>query len=571
MFGERYFATRQRLTDVVVGVRKLGEKTGADISSLADEGDFLKGLRSPFLFVVCGEVNAGKSTLLNGLFGEELCKVNVLPETEKVHWYRWGKVAKSVNSTPTLEERYRPIDFLQDFNIVDTPGTNSVVPGHQPITERFLPVADLLLFVFPVSNPWGAATWQFISRLPEDQLQNVAFVLQQADLRSEEDIAVILEHMRTLAEQKTGARPQVFPVSGKIAMEAKKARPFSDNLWRKSGYPALEGFISKRVSGNPQRRRVLQEVRDSTQAALRRIEEKIEARTATLDQDQRFLRELENEVDVRREGQAKVFSERLTGMGEVFLKQGQQSTEILASHMSIPQSMTSLFKQENLPTTIEKGLIEAVKESIQETASNDGVELVSSCRNHWETVEPRIKANLAVSAPDFDKDTESLSGTRERFVRRLGRSSKQAVANLKLRGTLDLQMESRRAILRRYMVAVLCALITAGVMGGLNLHPWPWVAVTVALLLLGAAGVYANKSRNALCQDFIERIEDLRQPFADSLADDYKDGVREFYVEYGGLFEIVRRRIADQKLLLKPQLERWNELFLELKAIEQEI
>ena len=121
------------------------------------------------------------------------------------------------------------------------------------------------------------------------------------------------------------------------------------------------------------------------------------------------------------------------------------------------------------------------------------------------------------------------------------------------------------------MVAVLCALITAGVMGGLALHPWPWIAVIVALLLLGAAGVYANKSRNALCQDFIERIEDLRQPFADSLADDYKDGVREFYVEYGGLFEIVRRRIADQKLLLKPQLERWNELFLELKAIEQEI
>jgi hypothetical protein len=42
-------------------------------------------------------------------------------------------------------------------------------------------------------------------------------------------------------------------------------------------------------------------------------------------------------------------------------------------------------------------------------------------------------------------------------------------------------------------------------------------------------------------------------------------------VEYGGLFEIVRRRIADQKLLLKPRLERWNHLFLELKAIEQEI
>lgn len=571
MFGERYFATRQRLTDVVKGVRELGEKTGAEVSGLSDEGDFLQGLRSPFLFVVCGEVNAGKSTLVNGLFGENICKVNVLPETEKVHWYRWGSEAKTIDTTPTLEERYRPIDFLQDFNIVDTPGTNSIVRGHQPITERFLPVADLLLFVFPVSNPWGAATWQFVSRLPPEQLENVAFILQQADLRSDEDLAVILEHMRTLAEQKTGTRPEIFPVSGKMAMEAKRAQPFSSNLWRKSGYPALESFISKRVSGNPERRRVLQDVRDSTQVALRQIEEKIDKRTATLDSDQRFLRELENEVDVRREAQATLLSERLTGLGEVFLKQGNQASHILASRMSILQSFISLFQQETLPTQIEKGLSEAVKEAVEETASKDGGELVQNCRTHWETVEPRIKENLQVRTPDFDRETESLSGTSERFVRRLGRSAKQAVAHLKLRGGLDMQMESRRGVLRRYMVGVLCSLITAGVLGGLGLHPWPWIGVTVALLLLAVAGIYATKSRDVVCQDFTERVEDLRHSFADSLADDYKEGVREFYVEYGGLFEIVRRRIADQKLLLKPQLERWNDLFLELKAIEQEI
>jgi len=28
MFGERYFATRQRLTDVVIGVRELGNEVG---------------------------------------------------------------------------------------------------------------------------------------------------------------------------------------------------------------------------------------------------------------------------------------------------------------------------------------------------------------------------------------------------------------------------------------------------------------------------------------------------------------------------------------------------------------
>ena len=571
MFGERYFATRQRLTDVVVGVRQLGEECGTDVSALADDGDFFKGLNSPFLFVVCGEVNAGKSTLLNGLFGKDICKTNVLPETAKVHWYRYGKVPKTVEATPSLEERYLPIDFLQNFNIVDTPGTNSVAKGHQSITERFLPVADLLLFVFPVSNPWGAATWQFISRLAEEQLQNTAFILQQADLREPADIEVILEHMRTLAEQKTGFRPVVYPVSGKLAMEAKETQPFSSHIWRKSGYPPLEAFISRRVAGNPDRRKVLQEVRESTQLVLRRIEELIETRTSTLDHDQRFLHELESEVDVRREGQAHQLSGRLAGLGEVFYKQGIAAKDTLAARMSIPQSFVSLFQQELIPTQIERGLTEAVKEAVEEQAGQDGVELVKSCRGHWETVVPRIQENLAVSAPDFDQETESLSGTRERFVRRLGRSAKQGVAHLKIRGTLEFQMEGRRAVLRRYMVGILFLVSIAGILGGLGLHPWPWVAIGGSCILLLIAGVYAVKTRDSLCRDFAERMEDLRQPFSESLTDDYKDGVREFYVEYGGLFEIVRRRIADQKLLLQPRLERWNHLFLELKAIEQEI
>ncbi|MGJ8697292.1 MAG: dynamin family protein [Verrucomicrobiaceae bacterium] len=571
MFGERYFATRQRLTDVVVGVRTLGEECDADVSALADEGEYLKGLRSPFLFVVSGEVNAGKSTLLNGLFGEDLCKTNVLPETEKVHWYRWGKVEKDIDVTETLQERYRPIEFLQDFNIVDTPGTNSVVKGHQAITERFLPVADLILFVFPISNPWGAATWDFILKLGKDHLDNVAFVLQQVDLREKKDVDLIIEHVRSLAEKKIGASPEVFPVSGKLAVEAKNSQPFSDRQLRESGYSALEAFISKRVAESPERRGVLRDVRDSTQVALRRIEEKIEEKTLSLDRDQSFLRELESEVDARRENQAAAFTEKFSGLTEVFMNEAKESVDLLSKNVTIMKSFSSLFKMERLPSEIELALTEAVKSAVEDRADFDGRELVDNCRAHWKTVVPRIKERLDVPIPDFEKETESMSGTRERFVRRLGRASKQAVANLKLRGNLDLQMEARRSVLRRYLAGALSLVMTAGILGGLGFHPWPFVALGLALLTVAIAGVYAERSKKELCRNFSERVANCRQPFADALSNDYKDGVREFYLEYGLLFESVRRHIAEHKLSLKPRLERWNDLFLELKGIEQEI
>lgn len=571
MFGERYFATRKRLTDVVLGVNHLGWECGAEVPAIAPSRGFLKSLEKPFLAIVCGEVNSGKSALINGLFGEELCEVNALPHTKKILWYQYADESQAVETGPMLEERHLPQSFLKDFQVIDTPGSNSTLADHLPVIEHFLPVADLLFFVFPVSNPWGAATWQLVARLPEAQLPNAAFILQQCDLKEESDLEVILGHMRTLAEQKTGQTPPIFPVSAKWAIEAKAAGPSANRLLRKSGFPALESFISSRVNQNPVRRRDLKRIQEATEAALHTIEDRIEERTDTLDSDQRFLAELENEVDVRREGQAKALAERLTDLGEVFMGQGQGATYNLSRRTSILQSFISLFQQEKLPAEIEKNLTEAVKEAVEEQAGKDGVELVQNCRNHWETVEPRIRENLAVSPPDFDEETESLAGTRERFVRRLGRSAKHAVAHLKIRSTLELQMEIRRMALRRYMIAFLTLLTLAGVLGGLGLHPWPWVAVSASFLLLGIAAFHSKRSRKSLCKDFMERIEDLRQPFADSLSDDYKDGVREFYLEYGGLFEIVRRRIADQKLLLKPQMERWNNLFLELKAIEQEL
>lgn len=571
MFGERYFATRERLAEVVLGVGQLGRECGEEILDTATDGTFLKDLRNPFLFVVCGEVNSGKSSLINSLFGNEFCEADALPKTNRLHWYRHGGKAISTEKRPLLVEQVRPLEFLRDFEVIDTPGSDASIEGNLIEIERFLPVADLLFFVFPVGNPWCAATWQLVARLPEEQLDKVAFVLQQSDLKDEDDLEVILGHMRTLGEQKTGRMPQIFTVSAKLAMEAKSNDPPLSHVLRKSGLPSLDYFISSRISLNPQRRKILRDVSRSTQVVLKKIEGLIEERIDSLDRDERFLAELENEVDLRREGQATALSERLSGLGDVFFRQGQIATRDLGRRMAITQSLLSLFQQEKLPSEIEKSLTEAVKEAVEKQAETDGVELVQSCQNHWETVEPRIRENLDMNPPDFKKETESLAGTRKRFMRRLGRSAKQAVAHLKLRGTLDLQMDIRRMVLRRYMALFLVLFTIAGIFGGLGVAIWPLVFLILAAGTLGIAAIYSKRSRKMVCHDFMERIEDLRQPFADSLADDYKDGVREFYLEYGGLFEIVRRRIADQKLLLEPRKERWNDLFLELKAIDQEL
>ena len=571
MFGKRYFEIRERLAEVVLGVGQLARECGGEILDPVTDGNFLKDLRKPFLFVVCGEVNAGKSALINALFATEICEVDALPTTKQLHWYRYGEKVGSVEKRSMLVQDLRPLGFLRDFEVVDTPGSNASIEGNLEEIERFLPVADLLLFVFPVGNPWCADTWQLVARLPEEQLDKVAFVLQQSELRNEEDLKVILGHMKTLGEQKTGKIPAIFPVSAKLAMEAKKNDPPLSHILRKSGLTTLNEFISTKVSLAPDRREILKKVSDSAQEILKKIEARIEERSDTLDSDQRFLAELEDEVDLRREGQAISLLERLSGMGDVFFRQGQIATRDLGRRMSITRSLISLFQQEKLPSKIEGDLITAVKEAVEKQAEADGVELVKNCRNHWKTVEPRIREHLGISPPDFEQETESLAGTRKRFMRRLGRSAKQAVAQLKIRGAIDLKIDTRRMVLRRYTTLFLILYTIGGIFGGFGVATWPWLFVITATGTLGVAAIYSKLSRKALCRDFMEDFKDLRHTFADSLESDYKDGVREFYLEYGGLFEIVRRRIADQKLLLEPRKERWNDLFLELKAVDQEL
>ena len=269
MFGERYFATRERLSDVMHGIAELATETGTELGDRLPFAEMAKGLGTPLLFVVCGEVNAGKSTLINGLFGRDLCRVNILPETDRVLWYRYGNPARDVEITPVLDERYRPIEFLRDFNLIDTPGTNSVIKDHQAITEKFLPTADLILFVFPVTNPWGAATWDLISRMQPEAMERMTFIVQQADQREPIDITVILGHMADLSMKRIGRVPPIFAVSGKLAYEAKRTKPFAPDLLKKSGYPALENFISKSVCESPARKQTLEVWRSQAASALR--------------------------------------------------------------------------------------------------------------------------------------------------------------------------------------------------------------------------------------------------------------------------------------------------------------
>lgn len=297
MIGDDYFELRSRIGTDLMALAAALREMGGDTESAAIVDNLIASLKEPFIFVVVGEVNVGKSSFLNALFGQDFSNTGILPTTDKILFFKHGDQHQIVPVTATLDEVHAPVDFLRDFHIVDTPGTNSIENEHQQITERFVPIADLVIFVFSAMNPWGASAWQFLEKVHREWMRHVVFVLQQCDLRSPEEIQVITDYMGQLTRQRFGREFPLFPVSAKKAFLARNAGIDHDRLLRDSGFSALQGHVSDLVRRNASRQQKL----TSTVRLARQILDQLNGRVADAMRQLRRRTVVLQELQVERE------------------------------------------------------------------------------------------------------------------------------------------------------------------------------------------------------------------------------------------------------------------------------
>src|ERR1043166_1063358 len=261
MIADNYLQLRTELETALGKLLRLATEMRREPATLDTLQALLTDVREPLLFVVVGEGKAGKSSLLNALFGEEFAKVDVLPATDRVYIFRHGPEEKAVEVSGQLTERYLPSPILQDFNVVDTPGTNTMVAEHQTITEGFIPRADVVLFVFSVVDPWSQSAWDLLHFVQKKWLKNVVFVLQQADLRDAAEIEIIHRHLQDTALQKLGFAPPIFPVSARKALLSRTTGVDKEGLWKEAGFGPLEEQINHTVTESGVRIMKLQSTR----------------------------------------------------------------------------------------------------------------------------------------------------------------------------------------------------------------------------------------------------------------------------------------------------------------------
>jgi small GTP-binding protein len=220
-----------------------------------------------FLLVVAGEYNAGKSTFINALLGDEVFAMGDLPTTREISILRHGEAGKPQRvGEHTLVHHY-PVDVLRDLEIVDTPGTNSLERMEEAVTRDFVPRADLVLFVTSLLQPLTASELDFLGLIREWG-KKVIFVVNGVDRRnSDEQIDRVREYIvREITKRFGGPEPATWFVSSREALQARLA---ARGDGRGGGAPAAPATLDPRNEFPALERYLLETLRENERVRLK--------------------------------------------------------------------------------------------------------------------------------------------------------------------------------------------------------------------------------------------------------------------------------------------------------------
>lgn len=558
MIADEYFQSRAQLGTALFSLTTLAH----DLQSGPETIEALQGLtaslREPFLFVVMGEVKAGKSSVLNALFGREFCRVDVLPATDKIYIFKYGSAERDVPVNEHLAECYRPNNFLRDFNIVDTPGTNTIVAQHQQITEQFVPMADLVLFIFSITNPWAASAWEFLNLIHKKWLKSIVFVLQQKDLRSATEVDAVVKHLEQTAREKLGSVPPIFPVSAKEALIAKSGAADRARLLAESNFDKLENYISDAVAHGESRVGKLRSVCQSAQVILRELGDKARNAFDTVRKDNERIQQLATVIEDRQEQSLRQVGGVLWTLAQSYERAQKRSEELLLERLSWGQTFKLIFRKQKWQSDFQESIDQQLHESLKRQIENS-IELIEGdLKTVWQQLHESIQKSFASEMPAPPSPPDFIN-ERDQLLKSLELALMEKMSNQKIERQMTALFHETATWLR--VPAGIAAVGGAATIAAALAH---MAIVDVTGTVAGVAALFgtavAVAKRNKIITEFRAQMSRKREEVLAPIEDQLRHAIALFYQDLTATFQPLQAFCAAQRKIYEPILMRVKQL-----------
>ncbi len=192
---------------------------------------------------VIGQFKRGKSTLVNGILGEKVMPVGIVPVTAVVTTVKYGErgarvhfengavidtsfegISQYINEQENHDnhlgvskvELFVPAEFLKTgITLVDTPGVGSVHQKNTEAATAFVKESDAVIFLLSVDSPINSIETDFLEET-KAYASKFYFAVNKADVVDEDDLEDYLAYCRRLIAQRMDVDDiHLFAVSAK--------------------------------------------------------------------------------------------------------------------------------------------------------------------------------------------------------------------------------------------------------------------------------------------------------------------------------------------------------------------
>ncbi len=446
---------RQLLAELRDALTRFGANA-ADQTALARS---IRQLDDFFLLVVVGEFNAGKSAFVNALIGEQVLQEGVTPTTAAIHLLKYGDQVGQEAGDDGVRLITAPADLLRDVHIVDTPGTNAVMREHERLTADFVPRADLVLFVTSADRPFTETERAFLETI-RGWGKKIVVVINKVDIfERPADVEEVVGFVRASAARLLGLTPEIFPVSARLALRAKRGAPAS---WAASGFEPLESFIAGTLHESTRFRLKLANPLGVGQALAHRYATVADERLTLLDDDVTVLDQIERQLAVYTADLARGFELRMTAVEKVLVDMEARGHQYFEDTLRLGR-VVDLLNRARIQKEFEERVVADAPRQIERRVAELIDWLIDQDFRQWQavttTVASRVRshASAALGAPDVG----TFHADRARMIDHVGREAQRVV------DTYDKQREAE-AIAEQARAAVTTAAAAGGAALGLG-------------------------------------------------------------------------------------------------------